>query len=89
MSDWQSVRALLGGIPALPGARCAGRWDTSTADRPSSTGSTSQLARDELESARTTALRLCETMPGAAALPRLSARPADRAPSGQASSPDR
>ena len=62
MSDWQSVRALLGGIPALPGARCAGRWDLyeRTVREYRVDG---RLTTEELESARTAALRLCETCP--------------------------
>ncbi len=82
MSDWQSVRALLGGIPALPGARCAGRWDLyeRTVDEYRVDG---QLTRDELESARTplcaSARRARRCGPAAT----ISARPADRAPSGR------
>lgn len=60
MSDWNSISALLAGVPDLPGARCAGRWDLyeRTVREYRVDG---RLTRKELERARTAALRLCET----------------------------
>lgn len=62
MSDWNTISALLDGVPDLPGARCAGRWDLyeRTVCEHRLDG---QPARAELESARAAALRLCETCP--------------------------
>ncbi|BBY91307.1 hypothetical protein MGALJ_09760 [Mycobacterium gallinarum] len=62
MSDWNTIGALLAGVPDLPGARCAGRWDLyeRTVREYRVDG---RLTRQELETARTTALRLCETCP--------------------------
>ncbi|WP_234785861.1 hypothetical protein [Mycolicibacterium elephantis] len=49
-------------MPDLPGARCAGRWDLyERTVREYRVGG--RLTTEEIESARTTALRLCETCP--------------------------
>lgn len=60
MSTWQSMTALIAGIPDLPGAQCKGRADlfevtVGDHNRPAS--------RAEIQHARATALRLCETCP--------------------------
>lgn len=58
MSDWDTTRALLAGIPALPGARCKGRSDLY--ERTIGEHRADGLpAKDELENARSEALRLC------------------------------
>ncbi|OBK51907.1 hypothetical protein A5656_25265 [Mycobacterium gordonae] len=62
MPDWDTMRALLESIPALPGARCKGRADLYERTNGEH-GMTGRLTREELEGARTTALRLCETCP--------------------------
>ncbi|ODR06423.1 hypothetical protein BHQ21_11580 [Mycobacterium sherrisii] len=62
MPDWDTMRTLLEGIPALPGARCRGQvalYDRTTGeDRAAGRGTT-----EELVTARREALRLCETCP--------------------------
>lgn len=58
MSDWQTMRALLAGIPALPGAPCKGRselYERTVGERHV----VGQLTKAELENARCEALRLC------------------------------
>ncbi|MCZ0727958.1 hypothetical protein [Mycolicibacterium iranicum] len=62
MPDWDTMRALLAGIPALPGARCKGRSALyeRTAGEHRAAGRTTT---EELADARREALRLCETCP--------------------------
>ncbi|BBY67560.1 hypothetical protein [Mycolicibacterium helvum] len=60
--NWKSMAALIAGIPDLPGARCKGKADLFEATvgvRPVD----GRPSRDELENARSEALRLCETCP--------------------------
>lgn len=78
--NWNSMRALLAGIPALPDARCRGRaalFEATIAVRHGGP------ARAELENARREALTLCHACP-ALALCRswLAAMPATRRPRG-------
>ena len=58
MPDWNTMRALLEGIPALPGARCKRRADlferTTGEDRAAG-----RTTAGELDDARREALRLC------------------------------
>lgn len=62
MPNWNTMRALLESIPALPGARCKRRADlferTTGEDRAAGRTTTEDLA-----DARREALRLCETCP--------------------------
>lgn len=62
MPDWNTMRALLEGIPALPGARCKGRSDLyeRTIGEHRMTG---QITQTELDDARSAALRLCAACP--------------------------
>ena len=60
MSDWQTMRALLEGIPALPGARCKGPLRSVRADRREHR-MTGRLTMTELDDARREALWLCVT----------------------------
>lgn len=62
MPDWDTMRALLAGIPALPGARCKGQSALyeRTAGEHRAAGRTTT---EELADARNEALRLCETCP--------------------------
>lgn len=58
MSDWDTTRALLAGIPALPGARCKGRsalYERTVAEHQM----TGRLTKTEVDEARREALRLC------------------------------
>jgi hypothetical protein len=60
--NWESISALLAGVPDLPGARCRGRADLFEATvgvRPVD----GRPTRAELENARTAALCLCATCP--------------------------
>lgn len=83
MSDWDTTRALLAGIPALPGARCKGRSDLyeRTVGEHRING---RITKTELENARSEALRLCNN--GCPALQScrtwLSALPVSRRPTG-------
>ena len=58
MPDWDTMRALLESIPALPGARCKGRSDLyeRTIGEHRMTG---RITTTELDDARREALRLC------------------------------
>ena len=82
MSDWQTMRALLAGIPALPGARCKGRSDLfeRTVGEHRMTG---RLTKTEVDDARREALRVCGAC-GAQTPCRawLSSLPASRRPPG-------
>jgi WhiB family transcriptional regulator, redox-sensing transcriptional regulator len=62
MPDWDTMRALLERIPALPGARCKDRSDLyeRTNGEHRMTGRTTTT---ELDNARREALWLCETCP--------------------------
>ena len=62
MSDWDTMRALLAGIPALPGARCKGRSDLfeRTVGEHRMTG---RLTKTEVDDARREALRVCRVCP--------------------------
>ncbi len=62
MPDWDTMRALLESIPALPGARCKGRADLYERTN-SEHGMTGRLTMTELDNARREALWLCETCP--------------------------
>ncbi|WP_193043167.1 hypothetical protein [Mycolicibacterium baixiangningiae] len=58
MSDWDTTRALLGAIPALPGARCKGRsalYERTVGEHRM----TGRLTKTEVDDARREALRLC------------------------------
>lgn len=83
MSNWQTMRALLAGIPALPGAPCKGRselYERTVGERRV----VGQLTKVELENARCEALRLCNDRCPALGACRawLSALPATRRPRG-------
>src|SRR4051812_28164605 len=62
MPDWDTMRALLEGIPDLPGARCKGRADLYERTNGEH-GMTGRLTKTELENARSEALRLCAACP--------------------------
>lgn len=62
MSSWESISVFLAGVPDLPGARCKGRADLFEATvgvRPID----GRPTRDELERARSEALRVCAACP--------------------------
>lgn len=62
MPDWDTMRALLEGIPTLPGARCkrrAGLFDRTTGEDRAAGRTTTE----ELDTARREALRLCAACP--------------------------
>ncbi|MCG7582795.1 hypothetical protein [Mycolicibacterium sp. OfavD-34-C] len=83
MTDWNTVRPLLAGIPALPGASCKGRSDLfeRTIRERRTDG---RLDCAELENARCEALRVCNNGCPALAACRawLDALPAMRRPRG-------
>lgn len=56
--NWDTMRALLAGIPDLPGARCKGRADLYERTNGEH-GMTGRLTKTELDDARCEALRLC------------------------------
>lgn len=63
MTQWQTMSALLAGIPELPGARCSGKaslYEATVAERTKA-----PAIRADLERARTGALRLCAECPAA------------------------
>ncbi|KQH76371.1 hypothetical protein AO501_09835 [Mycobacterium gordonae] len=62
MSNWETMRAVLAGIPALPGARCKGQADLyeRTVGEHHMTG---RITTTELDDARSAALRLCAACP--------------------------
>ncbi len=65
MSDWQTMRALLAGIPALPGARCRGRsalFERTVGEHRM----TGRLTKTEVDDARSEALRICAACPARA-----------------------
>jgi WhiB family redox-sensing transcriptional regulator len=58
VSDWDDMRALLAGIPALPGAPCKGRsalYERTVGEHRM----TGRLTKAEVDDARREALRLC------------------------------
>jgi hypothetical protein len=62
MSDWNDMRALLAGIPALPGARCKGRsalYERTVGEHHM----TGRLTKTEVDDARREALRVCRACP--------------------------
>jgi hypothetical protein len=64
MSEWDTVQAMLAGIPDLPGARCKGRADLferTVGGRREESGRPAHTY--ELENARAAALRLCAACP--------------------------
>lgn len=66
MPDWQTMRALLAGVPDLPGARCKGAADlfeatTRGIDAP--TRKARSVLRVDREAARAVALRMCRSCP--------------------------
>lgn len=59
MTNWQRMAALIAGIPDLAGASCKGEahlFETTI-------GAHGGPTKDELQAARTTALRLCASCP--------------------------
>lgn len=83
MSDWQTMRALLAGIPALPGASCKGKSDLyeRTVGEHRRNG---RLTKTEVDNARGEALRICNDECPMVEPCRawLSALPASRRPTG-------
>jgi WhiB family redox-sensing transcriptional regulator len=65
--NWDSMSALIRGIPDLPGARCKGRADlfeaTVDEQRITPSGEPKYVPRAEIQNARTAAMHLCETCP--------------------------
>lgn len=83
MSDWNTMRSLLAGIPVLPGAPCKGKsdlYELTICDRSQGRN----VGSPELENARCEALRLCNNRCPALASCRawLDAEPATRRPRG-------
>lgn len=83
MSNWQTMRALLGGIPALSDAPCKGRselYERTIGERSKGR----HPGSPELENARSEALRLCNDRCPALGACRawLAAQPATRRPRG-------
>ncbi|MGP4054288.1 hypothetical protein ACTWP6_05605 [Mycobacterium sp. 4D054] len=66
MPDWNTLRAMLAGIPALPGARCKGRAADLYERTDSEHRMTGRLTKTELDDARRDALRLCAQCPSLA-----------------------
>ncbi|WP_264956355.1 hypothetical protein, partial [Mycobacterium kiyosense] len=62
MTDWENMRAVLAGIPALPGARCKGQADLYERT-DSEHHMTGRLTKTEVENARIAALSLCQSCP--------------------------
>ncbi|SIK28854.1 hypothetical protein [Mycobacteroides abscessus] len=60
--NWETTRALLAGIPELPGAPCKGRSDLfeRTVGEHRMTG---RLTKTEVDDARSEALRICASCP--------------------------
>ncbi len=60
MPDWQTMRALLAGVPDLPGARCKGSADLfeATVAEHDKTAT-----RSEVQQSRAVALRICAACP--------------------------
>ena len=66
MTDWQTMHALIAGIPELPGARCKGKaalYERTVGVRSGG----GRPATDEVDAARAAALRLCDACPALAA----------------------
>lgn len=83
MTDWNTLRPLLAGIPALPGAPCKGRselYERTIGERSKGR----HPGSPELENARSEALRLCNDRCPALGACRawLAAQPATRRPRG-------
>lgn len=67
MNDWDTMSALLGGVPDLSGARCRGRhelFDSTIAGQQSRPADEfTPSSRNELDNACNAALRLCAMCP--------------------------
>ena len=70
MPDWQTMRALLAGVPDLPGAHCKGRADLFEATAAlinAPTHESRSALRADRENARAVALSICCSCPALAA----------------------